>query len=208
MLSRKLGYLAMNLFVRFSAVIVVSLLVGSCGYHFQGSSTVLPEDIRNIYIPLVTNETAEPGLSVDFTEILRSRFERYGVVKVVERKEQADAIFEAKINGLTSRVKGVTSQTDIEVEVELTMYVDAELRRKNGQVLWKQSNFMASDDYASTGDTVVTSSADFAQGGIGATSLNNLDSREIARGQSEEAINNLMEEMSRQLYLAAIAADF
>ena len=198
----------MNLFYRLLITIVFGLYFGGCGYHFQGSSSVLPEDIKTIYIPLVSNETSEPGLSIDFTEILRSRFERYGVVKIVEKKELADAIFEAKINALSSRVKGVTSETDIEVEVELTMYVDAELRRKNGQVLWKQNNFSASDDYASTGDTVVTSSADFAQGGIGATSLNNLDSREVARGQSEEALNNLMEEMSRQLYLAAVAADF
>ena len=188
--------------------VVILVLVSGCGYRLQGSGTTLPDDIKTIYIPLVDNDTTEPGLSIQFTEVLRGRFDRYGVIKVVEDKNLADAIFKAKIRSITSQVRGVTSRTDVEVQVALTMIVDAELRRRNGQVLWKAVGFMASEEYASTSDTVVTSSSDFAQSGISASSLGALSSREVARGQSEEAINALMEEVSRQLYLNSVAADF
>ena len=194
--------------LRRSLLLLVCLVVSGCGYTFQGSSSILPDDIKTIYIPMVENETAEPGLSIQFTEILKNRFDRYGVVRVVENKEQADAIFKAKIVEIKSTSKGVTSETDIEVEVQLTMVVNAELSRKNGQILWRQNNFAASDDYGSTSDTVITSSSDFASGGIGATQLGSLNSHEVARGQSEETMNSLMEEMSRQLYISSVASNF
>ncbi|MCC6932603.1 MAG: hypothetical protein IT292_05045 [Deltaproteobacteria bacterium] len=188
--------------------IVVCLLMSSCGYRFQGGTSVLPDDIKTVYIPLVENETAEPGVAIAFTEILKNRFDRYGIVKVVERKELADSIFKVKVVDVKSVPKGTSSNTDIEVEMQLTMVVNAELTRKNGQILWKQNNFAASDDFGSTTDTVVTTSASFSSGGIGAGQLDNMGSREVARGQSAETMNSLMEEMGRQLYISSVAADF
>lgn len=186
---------------------VLTTLVG-CGYTLQGSGSVLPQDIKSVYIPLADNETTEPGLGQRFTEVLRSRFDRYGVVKVVDRAQDADAILVAKIVNLDSRIRGVKGDTDTALESDLVMTISAELRRKNGQLLYRNGSLQASEEVAGVSDVVVTSSSSFAQGDVGASTLGALGDREVARGQEEQALDDLMEETSRKLYIEAVAADF
>ncbi|MFN8389740.1 MAG: LPS assembly lipoprotein LptE [Bdellovibrionota bacterium] len=187
---------------------LVALLCAGCGYSFQGSGSILPQDIKTIAIPLVENNTTTPGLGQRFTEALRSRFDRYGAVRVVEDEAGADAVFRAKIDNVDSRVSNVTSNTDIELESELILTVSAELRRRNGQLLYRNSGMNISDSAASVGNVVVTSSSQFAQSGIQSSSLDTLSSREVARGQSRQVLDDLLDEASRRLYLEAVAADF
>lgn len=184
------------------------LLLAGCGYQFQGSGSILPDDVKKIAIGMVDNETTEPGLGPKFTEILRSRFERYGVVEVVDDPGDADAILKTSIRSLNTRVTSVTGDTDVAVEQELVMTVSSDLKRRNGQVLWRNDNMQTDGAFANTGDTVVTSSSQFAQGGISSSTLGGLGAREISRGQQEETLNDLMEEAAKNLYLQAVASDF
>ena len=188
-------------------LLLLSPLAG-CGYAFEGSGSILPQDIKTIAIPLAENNTTQNGLGQRFTESLRSRFDRYGAVKVVEKESDADAVFRAKIENIDNRVSDVTSNTDIEVEKDLILTVSAELRRKNGQLLYRNAGMNISDSAATVGNTVVTSSSQFAQGGIQSTDINNLGAREVERGQSAQVMDDLLEEASRKLYLEAVAADF
>lgn len=184
------------------------ICLGSCGYQFQGSGTILPEDIRSVYIPLVQNDTPQPGLEQAFTESVRSRFEQYGALKVVDELDQADAIFRVRVTDIDTETRDVTGQSDIELEVELQLVVAAELRRRTGQLLWRNPSFSRSDVFSTVSDTVVTSSAAFAQSGIGAGDLGTLEARELSRGQAREVLENLIEEVSRGLYLEAVADSF
>lgn len=191
-------------------ILLLALLGGSygCGYGFQGGGTSLPPEIKSVAILPVENNTTESGLSIQFQEALRSRFERYGVLQVVDSEEDADSIMEVKIIGLTTRVKNTASKTDAAVTADLVMTVSAELRKRDGTVMWRDSKFQEKTSFAGTGDVVVTSSSDFAQGGISAGALGGLDTLEISRGQREQALADLSDEMARQLYLEAVAEDF
>lgn len=194
--------------MRFLVLLIVALVCSSCGYTFQGSGSILPPDIKTIAIPLAENNTTEPGLGMRFTESLRTRFDRYGAVKVIESESAADAILTARVLDIKNGVSDTTSNTDIELESELVLSVSAELRRKNGQVLYRNANMSVSDSAASTGDVVVTSSSQFAQSGIGSGALDTLSTREVARGQGAQVLEDLIEEASRRIYLDAVAADF
>ena len=184
------------------------LALAGCGYNFQGSGTSLPDDVKTVAIAKVENNTIERGLGTQVEESLRSVFERYGALKVVEEENQADAVLQAKILGITTAVKSVTSSTDVALEYNLTMYIAAELKRSNGQILWLHPKLSASEPFASTSDVVVTSSSDFAQGGIGGDTLSGLESNEVARGQQKVALNEVVDEISRKLYLEAVAEEF
>ena len=168
----------------------------------------MPPGIDNIYIPVVQNDTTEPGLGLKFTEALRSRFERYGVVQVVESKREADAVLKAKIQKVETGVEGTTSDTDIALALELILTVGAELRTKAGQVLWQAQTLQVREDFAGVGDVVVTSSSTFQQGGISADTLGGLEDLEVSRGQKDQALEDALEEASRKIYLSAVAADF
>lgn len=184
------------------------LLAAGCGYRLQGSGSILPPDVRTVYVGPIENETTEPGLSLELAEALRSEFERYGVVSVVDEESMADANLSGKISSLRTNVRSVTGSTDIELQVDLIMTVALELRRRNGQLLWRNRSLNTTETFASAASNVVTSSSAFAQGGIGAESLQGLGDREVSRGQKRQALSDLIEETSRLVYLDAVAADF
>lgn len=189
-------------------VVSAVLSLSGCGYAFQGSGSILPEDVKTVAIRAAENNTTESGLGPRFTEKLRSRFERYGAVKIVDPGEEADAELVTSIQSITTQVRDVTGESDIALELEMILTIKAELRMKNGQILYRNDLLQVSESYGSTSDVVVTSSSSFAQGSIGAGSLSTLGSREVSRGQQNEAIEEAMEEATRVLYLDAVAADF
>jgi outer membrane lipopolysaccharide assembly protein LptE/RlpB len=188
-------------------LLCVFVLIG-CGYRLQGSGTILPADIKTIAVSSVDNDTTEPGLGLELEEALRTTFDGYGVLKVVEPGSSADIVLKTRILDVDTQVKSVTGATDRALEYDLVMTISAELRRKNGQVLYANPKLKASESFASTSNVVVTSSSNFAQGGIGSASLQGLETNELSRGQQQSALNDLIEEVSRILYLDAVAADF
>ena len=195
---------------KISSIIILSFVIflNSCGYGFQGAGTVLPDDVRIIAIPVVENKTTDPTLALLLTEAVRSRFERYGIVTVVEQPLAADAVLKLSIESVQTRVLDVTSQTDIELGTELVMHVSGELNRTNGALLWKNPSLIVQDSFASAGNVVVTSSSGFAQSGITSQTLGTLGSRELARGQQQEALDSLIEEVARRIYFQSVAEDF
>lgn len=194
--------------------VALSLVVQitGCGYAFQGSGSVLPESVKTVAIRISENNTTEPGLGLRFTEKLRSRFERYGVVKVVEPDEDADAELITKINRIENRVRDVTGDTDIALELELYMSISAELRTRDGQVLYANDDLRVTESFAGVSDVVVTSSSAFAESGTNSSTLGSLGSsssdREVSRGQKDQALEEMMEESARKLYLDAVAEEF
>ena len=186
----------------------VTLLLCGCGYAFQGSGSILPPDVKTVAVPLVENDTSEQGLDIQLTEALRSRFERYGAVKVITNPALADAVLTAKVVRLTNRVRNVTGSTDIALQMDLLMTVSATLKRKNGQILWRNDSVNAVASYANVSGLVVTSSTSFAQGGIGADTLSGLDSREVSRGQQAQVLADAVDSISQKIYADAVAAEF
>lgn len=184
------------------------VLASSCGYQFQGSGSVLPEDIKTVYVERVENETTYSGVDLQLREAIKDRFERYGVLTIVDQKDLADAVVSARILSIGALVKDVTGESDIELEQDLVMSVFAELVTNQGQTLWRNPNLQVTQSIASVGDVVVTSSSNFAQGGINAGTLGSLGSREVARGQAQASFDDLTQEAARLLYLDAVAADF
>lgn len=187
------------------------LLVQACGYTFQGSGSILPPDVRRIYIPLVENNSTESGLTTRFTDSLRDRFERYGVVTIVDDAASADAILRARILKVRRETGAVSGSTDSAIQLDTTMQLAAELRRVSGAVLWKNPSFEVTQTYGSVNQLVVTSSADFASSGLGLSDLNTLGqsgSREIQRAQERNVLNDLADEAADKIYDSAVAPDF
>lgn len=196
----------------FRAIIAAAALAAGsltgCGYQFQGSTSILPPDVKKIAIARVENDTTYSTVGYRLEEELRSQFERYGVVEVVDEARTADAVLYAKVTNVDTRVRNVTSETDVAIDEELFMTVSADLRRKNGQTLYRDSNILTTESFGAVADTVVTSSSSFAQGNISAQTLGNLGQREVSRGQQDQTLDSLVEETARKIYLNAVAAGF
>lgn len=182
-------------------------LVG-CGYTFHGGGSVLPPDVKRVVIPLVENNSTEPGLSTIVTEALREQFERFGVLIVVDSYGEADAVLDARIMEVARKTRAVTSGTDLALQYDTTLLLAAELRRVTGPVLWRNPRVAVSKAFGTTSDAVVTSSVDFAASGLSGDDLATLGDREVGRGQEREALLELAAEAARLVYYEAVAPDF
>ncbi len=187
--------------------LMVSVVAG-CGYTFQGAGTVLPPDVKAIYIPPVQNNSTELGLASLLTESLREQFEAYGVVSVVERQGLADAVLTVKVLSVDRSTRTVLGRNDTAVQMETSMALEGELRRTTGPLLWRTSQLKVAKAVGADVSAVVTSSAAFASGSISSSDLSNLSAREVTRSQENEVLPNLAEEAARKIYDAAVAPDF
>jgi outer membrane lipopolysaccharide assembly protein LptE/RlpB len=188
--------------------VAILVLVSGCGYTFRGTGTVLPADVRKIYIPLVENNSTELGLSDTVTEALREQFDSYGVVTVVDKQSEADAVLRVTVTQVKRSTRSVTSATNAALQLDTKMSLGAELRRVTGAVLWRDNDVSVSKSFGGDSRVVVTSSADFATQSLGAGNITNLDPREVTRGQEQEVLRLLAEDAARQVYDQSVAPDF
>ena len=186
----------------------VLLFFTGCGYTFQGSGSVLPEDVKNVYVPLAVNDTTEPGLARLVTEAMQERFERFGVVQVVDSLNQADAVLNTRIVSLSRNKRTVTSGTDTALQLDSVLTLAVNLRRTSGPLLWENKMIQARRTFGTSSNVVVTSSPGFASGGLNQGDLDALDSREIARGQEGQVLELLATQAARQVYTQAVEPDF
>jgi outer membrane lipopolysaccharide assembly protein LptE/RlpB len=194
--------------VRGLFVIVALSVLCACGYTFKGSGSALPPDVVKINIPLAENNTVESGLGLVVTEALRDRFDRFGVITVVDSESEADAVLRAKVLKLQRESQTSTSQTDTVLQARTVLVMAAELRRITGPLLWSNPNLLVSKAFGTSSSVVVTSSADFAGGNLSASDLSALDTRELSRGEEKKALEDLAEEVARRVYDEAVAPEF
>ncbi len=189
-------------------LLTLLILLSSCGYTFRGSGSILPEDVQKVYIPLVKNNSPEPGLSSLITEALRDEFERYGTLYVVNSEAEADAILLADIVNVKRATQSSTSTTDTALELSTSFTLSANLKRVTGAMLWQSPRVSVTKSFGTESNVVVASSPEFASGSISSQDLSNLNAREISRGQEQEAFEDLAEEVARKIYSQAVLPEF
>jgi len=192
------------------SLVSVSILLAltGCGYTFEGGGSILPSDVRRVYIPVVANNTPESSLTTALTEALRDRFERYGVLSVVAKESQADATLEAEVVEIKRDTRTSTGVSDFALQNSVTVVVAAELKRRSGQLLWRNKRLSASRTYGAASNVVVTTSPNFSSSSLNAGDLGGLSDREISRGQETEVFNEIAEQAARQIYEQAVLPEF
>lgn len=198
----------MSLLTKQLLTFILAITVIGCGYTFKGGESILPPDVKRVYIPIVKNGTTEPGIDIVLTEALRDEFERYGVLTVSEERAGADAVLNAKILRIKQESRTSTSNTDQVLQQATVMIVSAELKRRTGPLLWKNPVMKVSKVFSADQDTVVTSSADFAGGNIDSSALADLNNLEVSRGQQRQALEDLSETVATRIYSQAVLPEF
>jgi outer membrane lipopolysaccharide assembly protein LptE/RlpB len=184
------------------------IILCGCGYTLQGSGSVLPPDIKKIYIPFVENDSTDGAIANLFTESLRDQFERYGVVTVTNSRAESDAELLARIKQVNRSTRSVTSETDIADQFDTTLVIDVRLLKKNGTPLWVNPDLQVSTQVAASQGGLVASSSSFAGGLTTSSELSQLDPRQFARSQEQVALEKLAQNAAQLIYNSAVAPDF
>ncbi len=159
----------------FSLFLLTILSLSGCGYT---QKTVLPQDIKTIYVRTVINKVPleevfayHPGLEMAITKAVIRRFNKDGNLRVVP-EDEADAVLEADLIRFEQEGLRFTSLEQVE---EFRLFIVLSLRLKNArtkEIIWEEPNFSGDAEYFVS------------------------DVRSIGR---EEAVNRVLERLARNV---------
>jgi len=118
-----------------------------CGYSVRGH---LPDDVKTVAVPILTNRTTKPFVETDMTRALADAFATDGRLKVVGR-ETADTVLEGEVIGyeLLSIAFDATANVRL-YRLVVTMNVRFRDTRKN-VMLFQQSGLSEKADFRVSG---------------------------------------------------------
>lgn len=132
------------------AVIVCAVASSACGYSLAGRGSFLPQYIRLVGIPQLTNNTTFFQVEQVLTEKIRSEFIGRGSYVVIPDTTGADAVLTGQVTSLSVQPTGFTDQQLASRYIfTITMRVAFTDTRTN-MVLWSNDSLSFSSEYELT----------------------------------------------------------
>jgi outer membrane lipopolysaccharide assembly protein LptE/RlpB len=138
------GWLAVAL------VIAAAATLTACGYRFQGPAR-LPDQARNLHVEPFQNRTNQEGLGVLVANAVMLEFTQRSAALVAADPAAADLLMRGVIRSLDSRTIS-SRRKDAAGERRVTMQLDVQLVRADGQVVWEAKGLSDSSAYPVTDD--------------------------------------------------------
>ena len=182
------------------AAIAVSLpVLGGCGYHFVGTGSRLPPEIRTISLGPIRNNTREVRIEKQLLESLEDEVASHGRLEVVPAG-QGDCVLTGMVRDYVSRPVAF-SALDEALQYQASVSVDLELRRRdNGKLLWRAIGQRQTQDYSAVPGVVVTSSSQFQQSTLNAKDVGQFTDIQLSESQRRQANESLLENLARDIY--------
>jgi outer membrane lipopolysaccharide assembly protein LptE/RlpB len=134
--------------------VICMVLIMGCGYQMVGKETHLPTGLTSLSIPTFINNTFEPGIEVPFTQAFLREFISDRRVRLVDRSE-ADSILEGVIKSFN--ISSVSyDRSGLVMEYETTVVIDLTLKKRTGEVLWKEKDFSETGWYRASSNILTT----------------------------------------------------
>ncbi len=131
------------------ATLLLALLLSSCGgYRLGNVPRADMEGVQTIYVPVVLNETYEPGLQVMTTNAIISRLERDGTYKS-SRVAKADATLQVTITDFTRQTLR-SSRDDFRVTQQYRYNLTAKFTLTNhrtGTIIFNERTILGETDF-------------------------------------------------------------
>ncbi len=124
-------------------LIIIPLLLCSCGYQMVSEKGLYGGDIMSLYVPVFKNNTYEPHASMYVTDAFTREIVLSGLFKVNIQNPDAyinGKITQITINPATMNASGIVVEKTISASIEVSMY-------KNSGGLLKNWSFSDSETY-------------------------------------------------------------
>ncbi len=134
--------------LRTAGLLCAVAFLSGCTYSFTGTN--LPGHIRSIAIPNAANETLEPGLDQEVTDMMLGRFLQDGRLKIAP-EAQADARLDARVLSYENMVRNYApDETPLDYIVVVGVSVVMWDQVRNRQ-LWKDDRIIRTGVYVPGG---------------------------------------------------------
>ena len=133
-----------------AALLAAALLFGCIRYHL---GSMLPDDVRTVYMPTCVNETTEPLIELDATRAILSQIQMDGTLRIAS-EETADTILDIKLTTFELVPVGYKSGSSSTVEqYRMRIIASFVLRRQSDNTVVVESPSVAGwYDFDFTGD--------------------------------------------------------
>src|SRR5262245_4168232 len=135
-------------------MLAIALATG-CGYSLVGAGGSLG-DVHTVAIPVLRNDSWEPGVEYVVGDALRREFLRRHGVRLIDDASRADLVLGGRVRTVRSRAATVDSLV-LALEYEITIELDLEARRADGrQVPLDRESLRDSERYLASADQEAT----------------------------------------------------
>jgi len=127
--------------------VLLAWLLGGCGYHLSGHSTLLPAGIKSIGIPTFVNKTDRPELEQRITAEVISQFVTRGRYQTSSREEGVDAILRGEISNFVQTPVAINPQgraTRYEILINARVSL---IQAADDKILWQDDHFVFRRQY-------------------------------------------------------------
>jgi hypothetical protein len=126
------------------SVCAAALVVLGCGYYKTTSRTA--KDIKSVYVPFFANETTQPNLDIQVTELVVDFLVDDNTLKVVD-EDRADAILQGRIVAFEFRPFAFDVQLNaqsyrVSIRVVASLY-----KRRTNEAVWENRDFTGVSTY-------------------------------------------------------------
>jgi hypothetical protein len=131
-----------------AAVVTLSFLMVSCGYHVGGRADLLPRDVKTIAIPTFNNLTSRYRLSDRLAEAIAREFTSRTRYRVVADPGEADAVLRGAVVNLIKFPTIFDQRTGRASGVQFSLYLQLTLvDNRSGKVLFQRPNMEIRERY-------------------------------------------------------------
>lgn len=130
-----------------TAVIVLGLWIGGCGYALVGRSTNLPEDLHTVYIGTLRNETQRLEVDQILTAAIIDEMVTRRRLEVVSSRSGADSEISGAVTGLGVLPVAFDTEgraTEYQVTISAKMLF---VRLDTGEELWRRDLYQFRETY-------------------------------------------------------------
>ena len=132
------------------AFLLSVFLLAGCGYRFSPGGEYIDKKIKTVFIDNFANKTSEANVENTIRNSFIDQFIIGGRFALVDRRENADAIFKGSVNSIVTsplsyQRTGLASGERLSVVMELVFE-----EQDNHKLIWNDKNFTAIQDYTFT----------------------------------------------------------
>jgi len=163
------------------APVLLACVLGGCGYHLSGHTTLLSPGIKTIGIPSFVNKTDRPELEQRITAEVISQFVTRGRYQTSSREDGVDAILRGEIFNYVQTPVAINAQgraTRYEILINARVSL---VRAADDKVLWQDDHFVFRRQY----DVEVES--------LGLVSGETAAIEEVAKDFAETVVTSILE---------------
>lgn len=142
----------MKSLVQLSSLLMLAALLAGCASYQLGS--MLPDDIKTVYVPTFVNKTSEPLIETEATQAAIRELQKDGSLKVVSSPEEADTLLTVTLTDYQlTPLKYESDRNTTADEYRMTLTAQVVLtRRTTDKVVSENPRIQGETDLPISGD--------------------------------------------------------